>query len=100
VAGTTAAARGRIFSARLKVRENHVLLTAIVYKFDVRSVLAPGAAQALSLPNWLAGSAGLVGFGLLSFGRVEREEQMMIETFGEDYRAHMARTSRVVPRLY
>jgi len=57
-------------------------------------------AQALLLPNWLAGSAGLVGFGLLFFNRVEREEQMMIETFGEDYRACMARTSRVAPWLY
>ena len=54
-------------------------------------------AQALLLPNWLAGSAGLVGFGLLFF---EREEQMMIETLGEDYRAYMARTSRVAPWLY
>ena len=36
------------------------------------------------------------GFGLLFFSRVEREEQAMIETFGEDYRAYMPRTSRVV----
>lgn len=43
---------------------------------------------------------GLVRFGLLFFSRVEREEQMMIETFGEDYRAYMARTSRVVSWLY
>jgi protein-S-isoprenylcysteine O-methyltransferase Ste14 len=55
-----------------------------------------GVTQALLLPNWLTGSAGLVGFGLLFFSRVEREEQTMIETFGEDYRAYMARTSRVV----
>jgi protein-S-isoprenylcysteine O-methyltransferase Ste14 len=59
-----------------------------------------GVAQALLLPNRLAGSAGLVGFDLLFFSRVEREEQMMIETFGEDYRAYMARTPRVVPWLY
>lgn len=57
-------------------------------------------AQALLLPNWLAGSAGLVGFGLLFFSRFEREEQMMIETLGEDHRAYMAWTSRVVPWLY
>ena len=56
--------------------------------------------RALLLPNWLAGSAGLVGFGLLFFSRAERKEQMMIETLGEDYRAYMARTSRVAPWLY
>ena len=39
----------------------------------------------------------LVGFGTLYFGRVAREERMMLETFGDSYRAHMARTGRVFP---
>jgi len=85
----------------LKVRENHVLVTAGVYKYVRHPMYAAfwlhGVARPLLLPNWLAGSAGLVGFGLLFF---EREEQMMIETFGEHYRAYTARTSRVVPWLY
>src|ERR1700723_2703443 len=38
-------------------------------------------AQALLLPNWIAGFAGLAGFGVLYFGRVAREERMMLETF-------------------
>ena len=56
--------------------------------------------QALLLPNWVAGSAGLVGFGILFFGRVGREEAMMTAAFGEEYRAYMRRTARVVPWLY
>jgi protein-S-isoprenylcysteine O-methyltransferase Ste14 len=56
--------------------------------------------QALLLPNWVAGSAGLVGFGILFFGRVGREEVMMTAAFGEEYRAYMRRTARVVPWLY
>ena len=43
-------------------------------------------AQALLLPNWAAGFAGLVGFGTLYFGRVAREERMMLQTFGDSYR--------------
>ena len=43
-------------------------------------------AQALLLPIWVGGFAGLVGFGTLFFGRVAREEQMMLETFGDSYR--------------
>jgi protein-S-isoprenylcysteine O-methyltransferase Ste14 len=39
-------------------------------------------AQALLLSNWIAGCAGLAGFGILFFGRVAREERMMLETFG------------------
>ena len=54
-------------------------------------------AQALLLPNWVAGFAGLVGFGTLYFGRVAREERMMLQTFGDSYREYMARTGRVFP---
>ena len=57
-------------------------------------------AQVLMLPNWVAGPAGLVGFGALFFGRVRREERMMIDAFGEEYRSYMRRTARVVPWIY
>jgi protein-S-isoprenylcysteine O-methyltransferase Ste14 len=95
---------GRNFSARLKLRESHVLVTGGVYKRIRHPIYAAfwlyGLAQALLLPNWIAGPAGLVGFGVLFFCRVGREERMMIEAFGENYRAYMARTWRVVPWLY
>jgi hypothetical protein len=53
----------------------------------------------LLLPNWVAGFSGLAGFGILFFGRVTREERMMLETFGASYRAYMARTGRVFPSI-
>lgn len=57
-------------------------------------------ARALLLPNSIGGFAGLLGFGILFSGRVAREEGMMLETFGGDYRAYMARTYRVIPGIY
>ena len=57
-------------------------------------------AQALLLPNWIAGPAGLVGFGTLFFLRVGREERMMEATFGDAYRAYAAHTWRVVPGMF
>ena len=57
-------------------------------------------AQVFLLPNWFAGLAGPLGWGTLFFLRVGREEELMIDTFGEEYRRYMARTKRVVPGLY
>ena len=57
-------------------------------------------AQALLLPNWIAGLAGLTGFGFLFFSRIRPEERLMEEAFGETYRDYKARTKRVIPFLY
>src|SRR5215467_6135154 len=58
-----------------------------------------GLAQMLLLPNWLAGGSGLVGAGALYAFRIKREEQMMLELFGEEYRAYMKDTKRLIPWL-
>jgi protein-S-isoprenylcysteine O-methyltransferase Ste14 len=95
---------GHNWSVSLDLRERHTLVTSGVYA-TVRHPMYAGfwlmaVAQALLLPNWIAGPAGLVGFGILFFGRVRREEEMMIAAFGDEYRRYMRRTARVVPWLY
>lgn len=95
---------GRNWSVSLEVRDCHTLVTGGIYRY-IRHPLYTAfwlwaIAQALLLPNWIAGAAELIGFGTLFFFRVGREEQLMIETFGEDYRAYMRQTARVVPFLY
>lgn len=92
------------WSVSLEVRERHTLVTEGVYG-RVRHPMYTAfwlwaVAQALLLPNWVVGLAGLVGFGILFFGRVGREERMMLENFGDEYRAYMARTYRVIPGIY
>jgi protein-S-isoprenylcysteine O-methyltransferase Ste14 len=57
-------------------------------------------AQALLLPNWVAGLSGLIGFGTLYFLRVGEEEQLMLDTFGDSYRSYMARSKRLIPWVY
>ena len=96
-------ALGRNWSVSLQMRENHKLITHGVYA-RIRHPMYPafwlwGLAQALLLPNWLAGFSGLIGFGTLYFLRVGPEEEMMVERFGQEYRDYMARTGRVLPRL-
>ena len=97
-------ALGRNWSMSLEVRENHELVTGGIYR-RVRHPMYSAfwlwaVAQALLLPNWIAGFAGLAGFGILFYGRVAREERMMLETFGDSYRAYMARTGRVFPSIF
>jgi len=95
---------GRNWSVTLEIREQHALVTSGVY-CHVRHPMYSAfwlwaSAQALLLPNWIAGSSGLLGFGILFFLRVRQEEELMIETFGEEYRRYMARTSRILPGIY
>ena len=58
------------------------------------------AVQALILPNWVAGLGGIIAFGATYILRISQEEQMMIEQFGEEYKAYMQRTKRLVPYLF
>jgi protein-S-isoprenylcysteine O-methyltransferase Ste14 len=97
-------ALGRNWSVSLDVREGHQLITDGVYR-RVRHPMYSAfwlwaVAQALLLPNWVAGFSGLVGFGILFFGRIAREERIMLETFGDRYREYMARTCRVIPMIF
>jgi protein-S-isoprenylcysteine O-methyltransferase Ste14 len=95
---------GRNWSVSLDIRESHKLITNGVYALVRHPMYSAfwlwAVAQALLLPNWVAGFAGIVGFGALFFGRVGEEERLMCDTFGDEYRAYMRRTSRVLPGLY
>jgi protein-S-isoprenylcysteine O-methyltransferase Ste14 len=97
-------ALGRNWSVSLDVRDRHTLVTHGVYA-RVRHPMYTAfwlwaVAQALLLPNWVAGLSGLVGFGILYGFRIRREEQLMLDTFGDEYRDYMARTARLVPGVY
>jgi protein-S-isoprenylcysteine O-methyltransferase Ste14 len=95
---------GRNWSVSLELRDQHALITRGVYarvRHPMYSAFWLWAiAQALLLPNWVAGSAGILGFGTLFLCRVGREEELMLEAFGERYRDYMRRTARIVPWIY
>ena len=95
---------GRNWSDSLQVRKTHNLVTGGLYRYVRHPMYAAfflwGLAQLLLLPNWIAGPAGLAGFAILFGFRVGREERMMIEDFGEQYRDYMKRTARLIPWIY
>ena len=92
---------GRNGSISLQVRDQHVLVKSGVYRLIrhpmYSSFFLLGVAQLLLLANWFAGLAGMIGAGILYACRVGREEQMMLESFGDEYRSYMARTRRIIP---
>jgi protein-S-isoprenylcysteine O-methyltransferase Ste14 len=92
---------GRNWSITLEVRDQHTLVSTGVYRLIrhpmYSSFLLLGLGQALLLPNWFAGMSGIVGAAILFALRVSREERMMLEIFGERYRAYMTNTKRIVP---
>jgi protein-S-isoprenylcysteine O-methyltransferase Ste14 len=95
---------GRNWSITLEIRERHALVSggpyALVRHPMYTSFMLMGLGQAFLLSNWVAGLAGLIGFAVLFFLRVDKEERMMLENFGPQYRAYMERTKRIIPYLY
>ncbi|MBZ0299928.1 MAG: isoprenylcysteine carboxylmethyltransferase family protein [Anaerolineae bacterium] len=93
---------GRNWSSTLEIHEEHRLITQGIYR-QIRHPMYAAAwlmmiAQALLLSNWAAGFGGLISFGLMYFLRVPKEEQMMLEEFGEPYQHYMQQTGRIIPR--
>jgi protein-S-isoprenylcysteine O-methyltransferase Ste14 len=95
---------GTNWSITLEVREKHQLITHGVYRW-VRhpmylALLVYSVGQALALPNWLAGPSYGVAMLLLFALRLGPEERMMLEQFGEDYKAYRSTTKRLIPGIW
>jgi protein-S-isoprenylcysteine O-methyltransferase Ste14 len=95
---------GTNWSITLEVREQHRLITQGVYH-RIRhpmytALVLYGVADALVIPNWVAGPSNVVAFAVLFAFRVRAEERMMLEQFGDEYTAYTARTKRLVPGVW
>ena len=95
---------GRNWSVTLEVREGHQLVTGGVYAFVRHPMYASfflwSFAQALLIPNWIAGFFGFAAVLALYAVRQSREEAMMRQTFGWEYDAYCARTKRLIPGIF
>lgn len=89
------------WSAQLQLTKGHHLVTRGPYA-RIRhplytAMLGWCAALSLLTANWIFVAVFLLLIGGLVW-RVPREEAMMIEAFGDDYRAYIQRTGRFFPK--
>lgn len=96
-------ALGINWSPTLELKKEQRLITNGPYKYIrhpmYTAFLLWVSFQPLLLPNWLVLLAGLFGIAMMYFGRVEKEEKMMLERFGKEYEDYMKKTGRLFPRL-
>ena len=94
---------GLNWSPTLEIREKHELITRGIYGMIRHPMYASQwlwvIAQPLLLQNWIAGFLNLLIFIPFYFLRVQAEEKLMVEQFGEQYRSYMEKVGAVLPRF-
>ena len=93
---------GRQFSPQLQLRQEHQLITSGPYSRVRHPLYTALFGFGLSLAL-VSANLFFVGFFVLSLVglvlRVPKEEGMLLEQFGEQYRQYMQRTGRFIPKL-
>jgi len=95
-------ALGKNWSGTLEIKEEHTLVTSGPYRW-VRhpmytTFFVSGLASLLVSANGVIGG-GWLGQAIVAALRVGDEEALMIEEYGDQYRAYMQRTGRFLPRI-
>lgn len=93
---------GKHWSTSLQLQEEHALVTSGPYRWVRHPMYAVlfSFFVGISLISalWLVVLLVVVSI-LMLYARLDKEEAMMIEQFGDAYRAYMRRTGRLLPRL-
>ncbi len=99
----TLSSLGKNLTDTVVTRKDAVLVTRGPYRwvrhpFYVCAALIMASVTILAA-NWLIGLGSLLVLTLLAI-RTPKEEQMLIERFGDDYRRYIETTGKFVPRLW
>ncbi len=93
---------GKNITSSVNTREDHNLVTSGPYRWVRHPLYSVGTTFFFSLSmliaNWFTALASLLGLMLLVV-RLPKEEEKLIERFGDEYREYMKRTGRFLPRL-
>ncbi len=93
---------GKNITPTVATREQHTLITRGPYRWVRHPLYSVGSIFSLGLSllaaNWFMGLTGLSTL-LLLLMRLPKEEEKLIERFGDEYRAYIQQTGRLLPRL-
>ena len=94
---------GKNWTATLAIQKEHKLVSNGIYKHIRHPMYAAhilwAVAQILIIPNWIAGFSFIVVMIPHYLLRVDKEEQIMIDQFGNDYKDYAEKTGRIFPRM-
>ena len=94
---------GKNFSSMLHTRDDHKLITSGPYRWVRHPMYTVFYLIATSFfllsANWYIGLIWFGGFTFVIVTRIESEERVMIEKFGEEYREYMKRTGKFLPKI-
>ena len=94
---------GKHWSMMLKLGKEHKLVTAGPYARIRHPMYTYFTAMAISTAlisaNLFLGVFGIAAWTLLYIVRIDDEESMLLEEFGDEYNEYMKRTGRLFPKL-
>jgi len=93
---------GKNITSTVETREEHELVTGGPYRWVRHPLYTVGTSFFVSLgivaANWFMGLASLSVLVMLLI-RLPKEGKKLIERFGDEYRAYIERTGRLLPRI-
>jgi protein-S-isoprenylcysteine O-methyltransferase Ste14 len=93
---------GKNITSTVQTREQHELITGGPYRWVRHPLYTVGTSFFVSLSllaaNWFMGLASLSVLVMLLI-RLPKEEEKLIEHFGDEYRAYIERTGRLLPHI-
>ena len=94
---------GRNWSSTVQIKSEQSLVAQGIYQYLRHPIYTAhilwGIAQAMMLPNWLAGWLTLPLILVVFALRIPNEEKTMIEQFGDEYREYMRSTGGIIPKF-
>jgi protein-S-isoprenylcysteine O-methyltransferase Ste14 len=95
---------GDNWSPVLEIRRKHTLITGGPYRYVRHPMYSDMmlwlVSFALITANWFYALTIATGLAVMLAVRIPDEERLMLDRFGEQYRAYMKRTKRLIPGVF